>query len=486
LVVPESETDGSWELTSDGQSLIGEKAAESEKSPGLWQPSHVDVYELPSGRWRAQIADPMGLGRFSAAPSGQHIVCQARDGSWRIYHAFTGKMIGAIPPIQDAYVEWSPNGRFLALLDQNRGVTIVRAESAKTVHRFDHPTSIRFTPSGRELIAASKTGNVDVWELEPFRCVDSMPSPYPSSGEFDEHTKEPPRPGTANFRKLSCSFDGQQVVALFNRYEPEGDGLAAISCISCWNRSSRRRAEVEEGNYDIQHSGDLKVSANGRYISHAGWYSLGTFLMPDWLRRRDSDRHRAHFWEIVDKPEVKANALSIDQDDTPALDPTGRRFVTAMGGRVNIYNANDLSLIRSLNADLRSSVSDFAANGDYLAMCFRPDKFAWLPAWLPAQIRNLVSPESALAIVRLADGTTTRTLNYRDSAKFTADGNVWTLRFRQFAGKNGREVTLERWSPEAPRPPWWLWLMTLAGSLWMMRRWRGCDSSVFVPSADHV
>src|SRR5262245_6900023 len=95
-----------------------------------------------------------------------------------------------------------------------------------------------------------------------------------------------------SIEKVATNHDGRVIAAVVNRYEPERDGLAAISCILYWDRCTGQRSEVVEGNYDILRRGELKLSANGRYVFHgervlARTEDLGE---PSWLRSRKFDR----------------------------------------------------------------------------------------------------------------------------------------------------------------------------------------------------
>jgi WD40 repeat protein len=269
-------TYGWWGIAADGQTLVFVKnKANSDNGTSSNQEYLVNLYELPSGKWRKTISGPKGFRQYVCSPDGKQIACRTDLGHWQFFTLPAGELLGTISDKGDIHIEWSSDGRHFVII-ADKTMSLFRLDTRAELTQIPKGSPFCFFPDGSGIVTGSNDGKrLDVWTFSPFQRADSLELPYPPSGAFNESTEEAPKPGTMNVMKLVVSQGGRFIAAVINHYEPEGDGMAAVSIVEYWDRVTRVRKEIVEGNYDVQNVGGLQVSADGRFVSHSGTYMLG-------------------------------------------------------------------------------------------------------------------------------------------------------------------------------------------------------------------
>jgi hypothetical protein len=468
-------------VTADGRSLFCDVEPPKNFLSGVvMPPRRIEVFELPSGTRRLTLDGRYGL-LLSFSPDGSRLV-ESHPGEFecRLRALPSGKLIGTVPHGKsNSLIQWSIDSRFFMTLGP--GLTAYGADDAALAGRYDVTDdefycAMRMNRSGFVALMSDRWAllvhSFDHPETDVFVPLPGFPVPEWRDG------KRRVVDGSISIAKLASTNDGSVVFALLDRHHADGEKDRCRRFLARWERVTRKWTEVDQGPITQSHTAwddGLSLSADDRYLSttgeHLAWYHGQPGENDPWGEEEAKQFCDRNLWDAT-----TLTPRCLNDDGLPtgsySFDPTGRRFL--QGNQV-LYDADTRARLKSPDIEIeRISHQHFSADGRWLALSEK--RVPWRPTWLPSRLIDWINrwtgpADQTVHVIRLEDGKAVRKLSGRTSPTLTTDGYLWTV---TEADRNNDTATLfaERWSPEAPGPPWWLILITAVGLLAMLRAGR--------------
>lgn len=174
---------------------------------GAWHGRDVKIWNAETGELQTTL--PSGNARVRFGPTGEQLVVDEgshvtvyRVSDWKRLVPKTAKSITAVP----GPIAFSPDGRWLAVLDSPRVVRLLDAATWDELAMFKLPSeefidSLTFDARSSQLIAGTThPGTVHIWRLNRIReKLRSM--------QLDWTSAPLPRKGRAESRPVSIRFD---------------------------------------------------------------------------------------------------------------------------------------------------------------------------------------------------------------------------------------------------------------------------------------
>jgi hypothetical protein len=420
----------------------------------------IDLFDLRNSQRITTIHNTDKEACF--APDGSRFACHDARGHWHLYGRSPFERLAEFSGAKASKAEWLRDSRHF-IITENDHIDVYNADRLLKVASI-HKTHAEHLviPDASGLVAASPDGKtIDVWKFDPPRVVESMKLPYPPADPDDLWSKSGPEPGSMGVHRLAVSHDGSVVAMLINRYEPKDEGLAAISYVEHWDRTTKRITELSVGGQSIPGgSATFSIDPSGRFVSHERWYAVGDFITPDWERYDSENNNKGRLWDFsVSPPKCRDSAL-LPSTGSVMFDPTGARLIVHDHPGVTLFDTKTFS--RIANAGNRPDYSrGLMTDGRWMVALSEFSLPNWWPSFVTDIVKQLYKPEDpSLTLVRMSDGKLGRIIPGRGFSAFTSDGKLWTCSYSE-PGPTGQTapVILERWSPEPPTP-WWLLALT--------------------------
>jgi hypothetical protein len=440
--------------------------------------SQFDVFELPGGKHCLTLNGIVGK-NFWISPHGSRLFYWDEHGQGQVVALPSGEVIRSLPardPREVKNVQWTPDGRHLLIFDPE--LSIFRGDTGECVGVFKSIREETYTygaifawePHGGGFAVLMN----DRWALLYHSCDGVVPDTIvPLPGPPANYTGRDGRPadGSVSINKLAVANGGAAIFAFLYRYHRDENGNdRARRYLARWDRLTRGWSEADTGPCtQFGFLGEtLRIDGAGKHlVTRNAFHGMicGTGVVrDDWGREEAEKLEGRDLWDATANP---PNCLNDDgfPKGLAFLDPTGRRILlkNEENDVHSIYDAETLARLSSaemVTSDYFDPV--FSADGKWLAIAEHLGS-PW-PSWLPDRFVEFIErfvPRmlSCFRIIRLADGKTVRHLPFDSLPIFTPDGCIWTVKRTDHGGETDTIIS-ERWSPEAPGPPWWLTLFT--------------------------
>jgi WD40 repeat protein len=287
--------------------------------PDTWAPKPIALLDMATGRVERSFANGEHGGGIAFSPDGRTLATGDMNETILFWDPASGANIGKLEGCKSPcrILAFSPDGKLLCSAHQDKTVHLWDWTGRKEVHCFPpiQPSwpvaSVTFSPDGK-LVAAQRSGSIDLWNTKTGKHVCSLPLQVSS-----------PSPALA--------------------FSPDGKLLAARDY------------------YDLC----LWETASGKVIQRTSrvWNLTCLAFSPDGKLLATGDDN-VHLWQVTTGEEIRPCGEQSAEITSAAFSPDGKRLAT--GGPDEF--------IRLWDADTGATVRRFQACPDgNVSVCFSPD-----------------------------------------------------------------------------------------------------------------
>jgi WD40 repeat protein len=152
--------------------------------PNTWTARPIALLDLTTGRVVSSFANGEHGGGIAFSPDGRTLATGDMNETILFWNPATGASLGKLEGCKSAccVLAFSPDGKLLCSAHQDKTVRLWDWTTRKEVHRFPPIQSnwpvggVTFSPDGK-LVAAHRSGSVDVWNTNTGKQVRSLPLP---------------------------------------------------------------------------------------------------------------------------------------------------------------------------------------------------------------------------------------------------------------------------------------------------------------------
>jgi len=284
-------------------------------------PNGIVFYNLLDGSLVNQLSDhPNTIDQAAISPNGDRVAALVSGDGLMVWDLNKGQMAYSLSKVGAIHLDWSPDGKWLALGGWDDSIRFLRAEDGRTMRSIPAHTeqvqSVAFSPDGK-LIASSSMRSVKVWQF--------------SSGTL--------------LQKISVS--GGWVPSV--KFSPDGKYLAATSAdgkIEVWQVSNGLRMA------------ELPVPALSGDRDVIDFAPVGDFLAI-------GEISQILLWRFTESKPFQLLSIGDAQVSTLRISPDGTLLVCGLtDGTIQFWQIPEGKLLRTLNSGTEGIVSlDFSADG---------------------------------------------------------------------------------------------------------------------------
>ncbi|MGO9452937.1 MAG: WD40 repeat domain-containing protein [Candidatus Binataceae bacterium] len=383
---------------------------------------------LPPG-----IALDLKAGAVLLDANGKHLAATSQ-GAVRVYDAETGHQLSQVPiAYRGSYLEFSPDGKLIAVADKTGGWTLIDWSSARTLQLWPASVAeelVEFSADNKLLAAADRSGNVDVFDLSSGQTIAHRTGPMPAEAIAFSPDGKYLLVSWKTSVELFATSSGKQIWTHATKnlcyavaYSPDGNSVAIgtntgvvlmLETIlghdlkqfqvnnllrevrSLWFTARGRSLAIETpGQVDVFEVGfDKRVwSSNGfggeGIVDQNGWYiAAATRARRDTLRVFDFGTGRVVFQSLF-ADGLRAASISTDGQLLAVADSNGTVRTFRLPPPLDIVHVGYAAPHRVA----------FSANGQYMAMSDTADHYLVFDS---ATLRANFSAQSASAVDALA------------------------------------------------------------------------------------
>jgi len=132
-------------------------------------PNGIVFYNLLDGSLVNQLSDhPNTIDQAAISPNGDRVAALVSGDGLMVWDLNKGQMAYSLSKVGAIHLDWSPDGKWLALGGWDDSIRFLRAEDGRTMRSIPAHTeqvqSVAFSPDGK-LIASSSMRSVKVWQF---------------------------------------------------------------------------------------------------------------------------------------------------------------------------------------------------------------------------------------------------------------------------------------------------------------------------------
>jgi hypothetical protein len=358
----------------------------------------------------------------------------------RLFDRATGQIRAELPPVHSAAYHRNrcvtKNVRTLAYGTTAGELIVVDVPTGQVVHRIlDLQTPVGLSEDGRFIVAARGRQTLVLRDLQTGN--DLAQTPCQDTQDLVE-----PVVGPGGRRILLTTLLGYDATDEIWSSDPPGRQVLATRR---WGSSA-------------------DLCASGRYA-----------------RIPSSGKATERYWDLAPWPSVEITSRLVFQKRGPMFSDDGKWVVVSneSGTNLEILDAGTFTVHSTIPKRYDKSAAWFDQDSRYVMVLDISTQFDWVNQLANRILEKPIVPTMMTRVYDVATGSHLRTLASWGVYSITDDGATAWVKSNRTRGPHG---VYELWSLTPPRPPWWLWTLTVLGLLALIynirrRYWPAANAS---------